>query len=208
MTTTQIDIEAVKKLLLLLENDMEGMGWDVQPRLYAVSGTPDDPRFDLLAMINGHPFEAIRDMHKEGRRVPSQVLGLALANEGWRHLSLEEAIAIDPERFEEGMQKVKEMWRADMGEEIPDDKLMDIANKAHQEVVTSVRPSQLPEQMRVEVRNTMAVFRDGTSLTVMRDRGKEPTFLNPQEKKFTLQGRVPSAMHNFLNGTWDPEDDD
>lgn len=193
--TVTLNREQLGKTLLLLENDLEGAGWDQPAAIYFVSGDPNDPHLTLAATLLGHPVPAMQEIYDDGARVPDNVIGIALATEGWRHLQLEELEEVDPQMVAVMRAATKVLFPDHTDEEL-DGEVKKAMGKLHQQV----RPSELPSEMRVEIRNVFVVFPDGTSMGVIRDRDQEPKLTDFQSAEITLGGRVPDAMHHLLRG--------
>ena len=203
-TPLPVDQAALNKLMLLLENDAAALGWDQPARLYAIVGTPEDPRFDVLVeMVDGHPCDILQAMYDDGARLRPEVIGLALSNEGWRHLHLKELEKVDPALVEKMREGVK-IIAAATGTPGDTEKLLETSYADF--MLRMPRVSQMPPHLRVEVRNVSATFRDGTTTGVLRDRDGEPEMLDTYGLDQALRARVPTHLWKFLNNER-PEDD-
>lgn len=198
--TMPVDEDELKKLLLTLENDIDALGWDQPATLFVIAGTPEDPRFERLAdVISGHPCEIMQGLYDSGLRLDERALGLALANEAYRHLHLDELEALDEasalmvsQMLEEASKHFPEMTPEQVRAE---------AEKVLMKMwMRTNRPSEMPNELRRELRNIMAVFRDGTLAGVWRDRDDEPKLMgfDGERQDASRAGRVPEHMLQLL----------
>lgn len=178
-----------EKSMLLLENDVDALGWDQPARIYAILGDDDDLRMELMDEIEGHPVDYMRDMVAQGHFDPS-VKGVALVTEGWRHPTFDEFKALDGWPM---LVKLAEMHG--LSAEEAEKK----AEKAFHYANSMMRPSENP--YRGEIRNVIVVMRDQRILGVHRDRGSEAELIDGM-----MGGRVDMAMSAMLSGVWPEED--
>lgn len=175
------------KSMLILEGDLEVLGWDQPPRLYALLGEENDWRLELVTSMTGHPVEFMQMMVATGR-FSDDVKGVAVATEGWRHIHWDEFKEKHPDTWEK-IQAVAET----LG--LPMDEAEKRARDMFHEACTQIRPSDSPE--RIEIRNLMVVMRDGRTMGVHRDRGSEAELMPNMG-----EGRVIDAMKATLTGEW------
>lgn len=195
LTVTSKDV--LTKLAVTCESDINVGGWDQPHRLYVIAGTLEDPYLVRLLDIplDFHPCEVLQQLYDEGRRLRPDALGLALCNEGWRHLNLEETEEIAPDM-------VKTLREVGRTMDLESDETIDGAiNRALHEVQRHVRPSQLPDHLRKETRSVSFVLREGPTFMAMRTRGyDEVDVIGLDPEKGEWSGRIPDFMRQFING--------
>lgn len=195
-TTLPVNEGELKKLLLLLENDLAARGWDQPARLYLIRGNPNSPHFELVADLFGHPCDVLQGMWDAGYRVPNDALGIAQAHEGWRHLTLEEVRQRSPRVYGQMLKAAQQL----APEDASDEDITAVIEKAWSSTIQNLpRVSEMPEDMRIEVRGVFAVFRDGTQMGMSRDRDDEPHVHEMQGPEWVSKARVPHFMYQLLN---------
>lgn len=180
------------KALKILNSDLDVVGWDQPHKFYAIKGDRNDPQFELLCELplDTHPAEFLQFMHQmsvAGKLdpMPKDSIGLLLVNEGWRHLKLEELEALNAGV----VAKMRAAANAlGLGE--------DAVRENYQKAIMLRRPSEMPPQLRREMRTMTAVLRDGTTLGSIQDRDGE--FM--ADDGYDIGGRIPDAMKRFVAG--------
>jgi hypothetical protein len=78
-------INDIKANALLLESDLDGLGWDLPARLYALKAEEGDTEapWHLITEVDGHPIEYLNMVREMFGPAPQTVTGFALAHEGW-----------------------------------------------------------------------------------------------------------------------------
>jgi len=181
-----------KPLLLGLEATLEEVGWGQPARFYVIEGTEAEPTFRPFADIDGHPCDVLQGMWAEGIRAPEGAIGLALVVEGKRHVRLDELKEREPEQY-------ARICKA-AAEEYGEDEIETAVETAWVDTCFELSPILMPENLRVHVRNSVAVMHTGWTLTVIRDQDGEPEVLDPVPPKRLAQSRVPDFMWQFLTG--------
>lgn len=185
MIDSKIDPK-IEKALLLLENDIDALGWDQPPRLYAVLGDDEDPYLELaFTFPEGHPVDHMRQMVAQGKFSP-EVKGCVVATEGWRHPTMEDLQKTDAWEV---------ITRSARSANVPEDQIEEKGRMALEYANSMMRPAENP--YRVEIRNVVVVMRDGRVFGVHRDRGSAAEVMEGK-----IGGRVDSAMQALLTGEW------
>lgn len=194
--------EQFEKDVLLLEADIHVLGWDQPHALYAVMGEPGDMRLEKITDMSGHPVDWMRqavcgsDEHPGGGRLRDDVLGIAVANEGWRHPRAEDFET----RYPEDWAMFESL--ADIAGVDKDDKeamcghIDKVLRHLHEQIAPHANPR------RVEIRSVIVLMRDGKGLGVHRDRDREANVFDMGDA-----GRVLQGMKAMLTGCW-PNDPD
>lgn len=181
-----------KPLLLGLEAVLEEAGWGQPARFYVIEGSEVEPTFRPFADIDGHPCDVLQGMWGAGARVPDGAIGLALVVEGERHLRVAELKERAPERYARIVEAAAEDYAAE--------EIETAVENAWSDVCFEVTPILMPDNLRVHVRNSVAVMHTGWTLTVIRDQGGDPEVLDPVPPRRLTQSRVPDFMWQFLAG--------
>ena len=183
-----VNEEALLKALILLENDVDALGWDMPAIIYGIEGDDDDPILKKVAEVNGHPADTMEELYQSGMRPPEVCRGLALVTEAWRLISLQEAVDAGLVDLTDEREAHKDDW----------DEFFKFASQRWVEGIgTMTQISELPPHMRVETRNIIAVMRDGTVFLVNHDRdGKVESYKS--DAMATASGRVPESMAALL----------
>lgn len=198
-----IEDERFEKDVLLLENDLDALGWDQPPRLYAVMGEPGDYRIELITEMQGHPVDWIKmavcgvpgqRAQYPGGRLNDDVQGICLAVEGWRHPIAKDIEKTDPEVWNALVEMAHVVGITD------EEQIAKHVNNALATLFENHAPSSNPK--RVEIRSIVVLMRDGRGISVLRDRGGEPS-ANISSK----EGRLVAAMQAMFTGCW-PKDED
>lgn len=152
--------------------------------LYLITGSMDEPAFGPLAELDGvHPCDVLHQLWEAGVRAPDDAFALALVAEGTRHLKFEELSDDLRAKFTE----IADENQADM-------------QTAWAEFVVSTPVLAMPETMRIETRNSVAVLDTGWTIMVIRDHNAEPEVLPPVPPARLERSRVPHFMWLFLMG--------
>lgn len=111
MTTDQL-YDDIKQNAMLLESDLDSLGWDRPARLYALMPQDDYVAWRLVTEIDGHPIEFLRVAQTMHGPLPQEVMGIALAHEGWTF----------PVDLVKGMkpEEVRELWEHTRPSDHPD----------------------------------------------------------------------------------------
>lgn len=183
-----INEEALTKALILLENDVDALGWDQPAIIYGIEGEDDDPILKKVAEVNGHPADTMEELYQSGMRPPDVCQGLALVTEAWRLISLQEAVDSGLVDLTDEREAHKDDW----------DEFFKFASQRWVEGIGAMTQiSSLPDHMRVETRNIIAVLRDGSVFLVNHDRNGEIQSYKSDETA-AASGRVPEAMFALL----------
>lgn len=189
-----------EKDVLLLEQDLDVLGWDQPNILYAVMGEPGDYRLEKISEMSGHPVDWMRsavcgtENHPGGGRLSDDVQGVAVANEGWRHPHAEDFERHYPEDWAMFTQLAEVTGVTDRTE------MLHHINQAIGRLHEMIAPSDNPRRM--EIRSVIVLMRNGSGMGVHRTRGEEAeTF------QMAAEGRVMRGMKALLTGCWpnDPE---
>jgi hypothetical protein len=171
-----------ERTLEILEVDLDALGWDQPARFYSLKGTPSDPELELLGVLPGHPFETLEQIRRAGYRAPSEVVGLAIANEAWIPITLDLAVERNlvqkpPEDVEITVDH-RMAWTKALMNSSPDGSI-----------------AGLPDQYRREVRIVTAITRDGVvhMYTKHRDDNTTVTYSDSQ-----ATGRMIHVMQDLL----------
>lgn len=183
-----------QRLLLGLEEVLEGAGWDKPPRFYFLTGTEIDPTFEAFAEVEGHPCDVLQGMWAAGVRAPAAAFGMALVLEGERHLRLDELEARAPDAYASMLEDAAAAFEGDL------DALQMAVETAWAETCAEMSPAAMPEHLRVHVRNSIAVLNSGWTIMVVRDQGGQPEPRDPVPPTRLKNSRVPDFMHHFLTG--------
>jgi hypothetical protein len=175
-------------LLLKLEEFLEEDGWGLPARLFSIKGPLAEPKIKPFADFQSHPCDILRDLWHSGARLPDGAVGLALVVEGYRHLKPEEL----PDATR--MQLLAEARKA----EVADEEIETAVQNAWMATVQGLSAADMPERLRKEVRNSVAVLDNGWQMYVIRDRGGEPEVLEPIPPHRLERSRVPHFMWLFL----------
>lgn len=198
-------ISNIAKTLGTIDTDLSVGGANQPARLYQLIDDIEDPTAQLLGVLPTYPPSDLQAGYDAGSRVPEYVHGLVLSSSGARHLTYPEVV----ERNAEMPTKIKAaVERQNNGTPIPEDKLQETLEAYYNDVMIPAMPNplQLPPFMRVDIRMTVAVLRDGTVHKLIHESDKEPAEL------FT--GRVegnenfPTALYMFLHGLRPADCDD
>ena len=190
------------KDLLLLENDIEAMGWDQPPRLYAILGKEGDYSLELIMEFAAHPVALIRAMvlgenGMPGGRLDNRVVGVAASVEAWRHAEAKDLAKHHPDKWKE----LNDLAVSVGFDPVTDAQgILDHTDKVLDKIAENFSPSNSP--VRIENRVLTAIMRDGKGAMVVRDRGDDPRVTEVAEG-----GRVVVAMRALLTGCW-PADPD
>lgn len=200
----KLEDEQFEKDVLQLEADLHVLGWDQPAILYAVMGEPGDMRLEKISEMSGHPVDWMRkavcgskeDGIPAGGRLRDDVLGVAIANEGWRHPHAEDFEKRYPEDWEKFLEfaDLSGVGRHDK------ERIYHHVNNALEHLHSRIPPHQNPR--RIEVRSVMVLMRDGKGIGVHRDRDDEPSVFPMGDG-----GRLIQAMRAVLSGCW-PKDED
>lgn len=197
MTIMTIDHEALDQLIVLLENDIDALGWDQPAKLYLIAGTPTDPRFEMAGEIQvGHPYIALQAMWMSGMRIPDSTLGVAIVNECWRAKTVTE---VGSARLLELCPPLRSTLDiADLMGLTPEGREELIA-EAWQIITLNVRPSHLPDELRVESRQVLVMAKDAAMRNGTRERDGQFQF-GRDEGAGTAEawyGDMPQALLNL-----------
>lgn len=181
-----------------LEDALEKDGWQQPNRFYVIAGTMAEPTFSALAEITGHPCDVLADMWRTGIRLDGEPLALAIVAEGSRHLRYEELETWAPDTLVKMVQIAQE--RLGFGPEEWTEEIETAVRTAWEGVTADVPAPQMPDELRVRERNSLAVVRDGWTLMVIRDQDGDPEVLDPIPPDRLELSRVPHFMWLFLTG--------
>ena len=196
MTTDEI--AALEKLALLLENDIDALGWDQDAQVYALRGPLSDPHADLIAKLGGaHPVDALTFVYFSGGRLPVDAIGIGLSTENWQAKTVEQIGFENIEALVPPIAQVVEVMRA-MG--APKEEIRRIVTDSWNRVITSVSPSDLPNELRLELRQVMVMTAENQLVTVRRDRGAQPQVVRETPGGIIQLGRLPQALLNMARG--------
>jgi hypothetical protein len=202
-----LNTEAVDRLITTLENDVSALGWDQPHRLYAIAGSLEDPRFDLmLPPFRQHPIQKFLKGYDTGLRVKPDVVGLALCNEGWR-------MRMPAELTEEQVPVLATFRKAGRQKGIKDEDIENALSRYFVELASELGISNAPDHLKVETRTVTAVLKDGTVVAGNRDRDAQlqiahstiagSEVFNP---KNVFTGRIPDALYAMLHWRRPSED--
>ncbi len=203
MSTTETS--PFMKSLMLLESDLDAAGWDKPAGLYQFSEeVGSDPSFEKMLDLDS-PVEDLQLIISR-TRPPDEVKGLVLATEGWRPITVEEAreiqhpMLVETERTLGEMTEMLRTLGLNIDSYSEDEKTKAFA-RAWQDAIWHMAPdgrlSNLPEELRREVRSITAVTRSGEVYMVGRTRGEDPKLA--QIVAFdTYCGDVPMLMRILL----------
>lgn len=198
-TVEKIEDEQFEKDVLQLEADLHVLGWDQPHILYAVMGKPGDLRLEKISEMSGHPVDWMRTAIlgdetigiPKGGRLRDDVLGVAVANEGWRHPHAEDFETRWPEDWEQFLH-FADLAGVDRSDK---ERILHHVNNALHQLHSHFAPSDNPR--RIEIRSVMVLMRDGKGLGVHRDRDDEPSVF-----PMGNGGRLLKAMQALLTGCW------
>lgn len=194
----EVDDEQFKKDVLMLESDLDALGWDQPNILYAVMGEPGDYRLEKISEMSGHPVDWMRaavcgtDEHPGGGRLHDEVRGVAVANEGWRHPRAQDFERHYPEDWAMFM-KLADATGVTDKEEIYE-RINNVLSPLHDQIAPSNNPR------RIEIRSVIVLMRDGSGLGVHRTRNEDA-----EAFQMAQEGRVMQGMKALLTGCW-PKD--
>lgn len=198
MTTDEI--AALEKLALLLENDIDALGWDQDAQAYALRGPLSDPHADLLAKLGGaHPVDALTFVYLSGGRLPVDAIGIGLCTENWQAKTVEQIGFENIEALVPPIAQVVDVMRA-MG--APEEEIRRIVTSSWNKVIASVSPSDLPNELRLELRQVMVMTAENQLVTVRRDRGAQPQVVRETPGGIIQLGRLPQALLNMARGAF------
>jgi hypothetical protein len=195
-----MNTEALKRLVTILENDIGALGWDQPVKIYAILGTLEDPRFDLLLEgVDAKPQVVLQASYDDGLRMKSDVLGLAVCSEGWR-------MRMPSELTEEQMPQLAEMRAAGRARGLSEDETENRLSLFFAHMANEFGVSNQPDWLKVESRQVTVVMKDGTVVVGNRDRD-HPLEVGhstvPGSEVFDrsnfLAGNVPEAMFAVLH---------
>lgn len=194
--TIPVNTEAMAKLMLTLEADYHANDeWDQPAYMYYILGDPEDPYFVKICEAHPSPPVFLQRSWDDGLRVQPEVLGIGFAHEGWRHLRFEELTEKVPDLRTHLLKGAKELF-PDADEEEREVEM----KKAYYAVSERFPlPSQMPPDLRGEMRIVGVTFRDGSTWHVSRDRGFEPELDEIAPAEIASEGRVPRFIHQMLN---------
>lgn len=184
-------------LMLGLEGALEDEGWGHPARFFVIEGSMESPIFKPLAEISDHPCNVLAEMWADGVRLAGEPIGLALVAEGVRHLRFEEL----QERAAPTYAKMTQIAE----EAIEDGQIQTAVQKVWEDLIADTPVQHMPDELRVKVRNSVAVEREGWTLMVVRDQDGEPEVLAPVPPERLWHSRVPHFMWLFLTGQ-EPKD--
>jgi len=77
----------IKEHLEQLESEINDQGWDGAPKIWILAQEDDALSWQVLGKLKpgDHPADHLEMMAGFGARLPANVLGLAVINEGWAH---------------------------------------------------------------------------------------------------------------------------
>lgn len=189
--------ESILKQLETLVYDLEVEGWDIDSRIYFIQDD-NSPFLHFAGIMPTHPIDDMIGGFDQGLRVPPDALGLAIAGEGYRHLSFEEVI----ERAPEMLPRILDMAEQKSGARPDEDLTLEVGKNHYYDVIIPrlPGPSEMPDHMRAEMRIITAVLRDGTGLHVTRSRGKDDITRLARTKECLRYEGIPGSMYLFLHG--------
>lgn len=182
-----------EQALKILMDDLNVTGWDQPHKFYLIMGDPDDPTFQFLCNVplEDHPADFLQFMYHMSKGIginpiPPNGIGLLLVNEGWRHLTLEEAEVADPE----GIGRLRQNAPSDTD-----------FRKAFSRALMRYNPSDFGPDKRREVRVLTAVFTDGsTPVGAYYDRLDGRYRSSQDDDVDHIGGRIPDVMARFVTG--------
>jgi len=161
--------DPLRKLALLIENDLDALGWDQPHRLFTVSGTHSDPFLTpLLTFSVASDLAAIAP-----DTIPADAIGLVMVVEGYK-------TPPPPDDEIDAWLAQTDAFLAATGLADDDDIAARRAALTREQIVTrylalansSQRPQDFPGAR--ELRVALLVLRDGGAVGVQRYRGGEP----------------------------------
>lgn len=193
-----VNIEALKKSITILADDLDSVGWGLNNRIYHIVDDPEDPTIRLAGELHCPPEVELTHMFDAGVRCPDNLLGLVVACEIVRHLTFEELV----ERHPDMVEKIAESWKRDKGTDLPPEMIMFHAKNYYYDTMLPGLPSpdEMPEHMQTDLRVLNVVLRDGTVIADMhaRDQVEHSTSIAPPE--IIDQTAIPGGMYLFLHG--------
>jgi hypothetical protein len=81
--SSDVMYDDIKSNALILENDLDALGWDRPARLYALLPQDDHAIWRLVTEVDGHPIEFLKVAKTMHGPLPQEIMGIALAHEGW-----------------------------------------------------------------------------------------------------------------------------
>lgn len=187
----------IAKTLATIDADLNTLGWDKPSQLYQLIEDATDPSAQLIGILPTYPPDDLISGYDAGSRCPEFVHGLVVTNEGYRHLSLEELGATNPDVLAK-MKTGAQQWAT--GQDFKGLTEEQVVVKYYEAVVLPqlAPPSSLPENMRIEVRITTAVMRDGVVHKLVHARGSDS--IDMFTTKVDGEERFPTTMYMFLHG--------
>lgn len=198
--------ENILKTLSQLCTDLNVIGWDQPSRIYHLVEDANDPIARLAGQMPGYPPADMQAGFDAGFRC-KDIHGLVVANEGYRHLHLDEVLERNPQMLE----RIKASAEEALGIKLEGDDIMKVVSKRYNEVMVPSLPSpgEMPPNMRAEIRVLVAMLLDGTFVTYSQSRDKEDGSGSVQGPGDIAGQNVPKAMYMFLHNVRpDPECDD
>lgn len=181
-------------LLETLNNDLEALGWDQPDNYYFILGSEEDPYLARVAESESHPCDTLKDFHTKVE-IPDSVLGLVIATETVRSLSLRELTEDRPDLIPSMKAAIEEKAQA-VGQPLTfsDDEFYEAMIKSYNLLMQLIPPSHLPPPLQREDRLIVAVTKEGIAASVVATRGGE-VVLNEVKN-----GRIYEYAMKYLNG--------
>jgi len=165
----------LEALMRRVEADAAVGGWDQRPVLYRISGTLDDPWLRRVP-VPGAVGTVASVLGSLPVLVDRRGLGVAFVHEAWT-LKL-------------GQERMRQLHASFQAQGIAEADMASAFKAWADDFQRRTPVSSLPPELRVEQRLVHAALRDGTFLTLTRDRDDEPEMLPPN----TLRGPVQQQL--------------
>lgn len=188
--------ESLISSLESVQVNADAQGWDRPSQIYFITDTIEDPTL-VLSGETPPGIDVCLSLQAgwdRGFRPPPSILGFVLMTEGWRHLEWEEVAERKPDIVE----RIRTRYHEETGSTLSPDQLQDYYDRA---VVPGLgAPSELPIEMRAEIRVSCAVLRNGDHVTMSYTRDKNDRAHHVWEKEKLRDQRVPAFLYMFLHG--------